>query len=296
MFDIWTTTESRVFGIGDIHGKWQTIRDFWINHKLKEKFTEDSKDKNIIVLFGDAGLNYFFNQRDEETKEKLNNFPFTYFVIRGNHEERPSICAERNPDKWHTEEFWDNTVYVENAYPNIKYALDEIAIYKIPYITGYCDGTKENDYNDEGMPFWDFYSALVIPGAYSIDKYYRLANNWSWFESEQLTEEERTRGWELIKQLKSVDLVFSHTCPCMFEPTDLFLPNVDQSLVDKTMERYLGQIEYVLDYKLWCFGHFHSTRVYPKRQSSQMLMLYNTAVIDISKYLKTQEVLKFYKI
>ena len=292
MFDVWTT-EPRVFGIGDIHGKWQTIRDFWINHKLKEKFTEDNKDKNIIVLFGDAGLNYFFNQRDEKTKEKLNSFPFTYFVIRGNHEERPSICAERNPDKWHTEEFWGNTVYVENAYPNIKYALDEIAIYKIPYIASYCEGTKENDYYDEGTPIWSEYLTLVIPGAFSVDKQYRLTNGWSWFEGEQLTKEERTRGWLLIESLLQVDLVFSHTCPCIFEPTDLFLPFIDQSMVDRTMERFCGQVEYALDYKAWIWGHYHAFRDYPRTDGRKKLMLYDNCAIDIKEYLKNEEFTKY---
>ena len=184
MLDKWGK-EQRIFALADIHGKWQIIRNFYEKHKEAENFTLPNRENNIIILLGDAGLNYFFNHRDIEAKTKLNTFPFTYFVIRGNHEERPSICAEKYPDKWHTEKFWGNIVYVENDYPNIKYALDEAAIYNIPYITGYCEGTAENEYNDEGMPYWDFYKALVIPGAYSVDKYYRIKNNWSWFENEQ---------------------------------------------------------------------------------------------------------------
>lgn len=292
MFDIWSA-EPRVFGIGDIHGRWQTIRDFWINHKLKEKFTQDKKDENIIVLFGDAGLNYFLNERDDRTKEQLMKFPFTYFVVRGNHEERPSVCAEKNPDKWHTEEFWGNTVYVENAYPYIKYALDEVALYKIPYITGYCEGTEENEYNDEGMPYWGYYNALVIPGAYSIDKYHRLSCGWSWFEGEQLTKEERACGWALIEEIKSVDLVFSHTCPCIFEPTDLFLSFVDQSTVDKTMERFCGYVEYMLDYKAWIWGHYHAFRDYPRTDGRKKLMLYDNFAIDIKEYLENDDFTKY---
>lgn len=34
MFDIWSS-EQRVFGIGDIHGRWQTIRDFYLTNKIK---------------------------------------------------------------------------------------------------------------------------------------------------------------------------------------------------------------------------------------------------------------------
>ena len=288
MFDKWGK-EQRIFALGDIHGKWQIIRNFYEKHKETENFTLLNRENNIIILLGDAGLNYFFNHRDIEAKTKLNTFPFTYFVIRGNHEERPSICAEKYPDKWHTEEFWGNVVYVENDYPNIKYALDEVALYKIPYI----------QYNEDKSPSWNEYKTLVIPGAYSVDKQYRLQNGWSWFEGEQLTAAEKERGLNLIHSLRNeVDLVLSHTCPISFEPTDLFLPFVDQSMVDKTMERYLGQIEYQLQYKLMLWGHFHKYREYPRNigipsySNPRQLMLYNDYVINIFDALTEKNLVK----
>lgn len=281
--------EYNIFALADIHGKWQIIRNFYEKHKETENFTLLNRENNIIILLGDAGLNYFFNHRDIEAKTKLNTFPFTYFVIRGNHEERPSICAEKYPDKWHTEEFWGNVVYVENDYPNIKYALDEVALYKIPYI----------QYNEDKSPSWNEYKTLVIPGAYSVDKQYRLQNGWSWFEGEQLTAAERERGLNLIHSLRNeVDLVLSHTCPISFEPTDLFLPFVDQSMVDKTMERYLGQIEYQLQYKLMLWGHFHKYREYPRNigipsySNPRQLMLYNDYVINIFDALTEKNLVK----
>lgn len=292
MFDTWSK-DQRVFGIGDIHGKWQVIRDFWNNHKLKEGFTNDKRDENIIVLFGDIGINYFFNHRDTSTKEQLMKFPFTYFVIRGNHEERPSVCAQKYPDKWHTEEFWGNTVYVENDYPHIKYALDEATVYSMPYIIDYDEGSPENNYADEGMPIWGFYDVLVLPGAYSVDKQHRLANGWGWFEGEQMTPQEREDVLRLIEQYPSIDLVFSHTCPIIFEPTDLFLSFIDQSLVDKTMERLLGEIEYRLDYKAWIWGHYHAFRDYPRTDGRKKLMLYNDYAIDIKDYLNNEEFIKY---
>lgn len=292
MFDKWGK-EQKIFALGDIHGKWQIIRDFYKKHKETENFSYFNREDNVIILLGDAGLNYFFNHRDTEAKTKLSSYPFTYLIIRGNHEERPSVCAEKYPDKWHTEEFWGNTVYVENDYPHIKYALDEVALYHIPYIIGYCEGTEENEYNDEGMPYWDFYKALVIPGAYSVDKYHRLANGWSWFEGEQLTREEMNRGKELINRLDKVDFIFSHTCPIIFEPTDLFLSCVDQSMVDKTMERYLGGVEYNLDYRAWMWGHYHAFRDYPRTDGRKKLMLFNGIAVDIKEYLECEEYKKY---
>lgn len=272
MFDAWKK-EPRIFALGDIHGKWQTVRDFWNKYKENEELFI-LKEYNTLILLGDAGLNYFFNYRDKEAKEKLQKIPFTYFVIRGNHEERPSVCAAKNPDEWHTEKFWGNIVYVENAYPNIKYALDEAAIYHIPYM----------DKN---------YTVLTIPGAYSVDKYHRIANGWSWFEGEQLSPTERENCLRLIEEYSQVDLVLSHTCPCIFEPTDLFLSCIDQSMVDKSMERLLGEIEFRLNYKAWMWGHYHAFRDYPRTDGRKKLMLFNNYAIDVIEYLENEEFKKY---
>ena len=264
---------NRVYALGDIHGKWQTVRDFYLTNKTQENFTKE----DTLILLGDAGLNYFFNYRDEDAKQKLGKFPFTYFVIRGNHEERPSICAAKNPELWHTETYWGNTVYVENQFPHIKYALDEVALYEIP---------TNNEQNS-------VIRTLVIPGAYSIDKYHRLQNGWSWFEGEQLTAAEMERGLDLIHSFgNEVDLVLSHTCPILFEPTDLFLPFVDQSMVDKTMERYLGQIEYQLQYNTWLWGHYHATREYPREEGQiyKKVMLYDKEVLNVLDYIQDNDI------
>ena len=58
------------------------------------------------------------------------------------------------------------------------------------------------------------------------------------------------RGWE-------VDVVLSHTCPLRYEPVEAFLPVVDQSSVDKSTERWLGEIESRLTYRRWYCGHYH---------------------------------------
>ena len=245
----------------DIHGDFRPIRDFIKKINNIKKPTKN----DIIILLGDSGLQFFFNYRDEKLKQKLNSYEITLFLIRGNHEERPSICMNKNPNAWHMEEFWGNQVYVENDYPYIKYALDIPAKYEIPTAQG------------------DPIKTLVLPGAYSVDKYVRLANNWSWFPQEQCNEEEMAAGVALA-QSDSYDLVLSHTCPIIYEPTDLFLSVVDQSLVDKTTERWLGEIEHNLDYNLWCFGHYHANRIYPQVEGKNKLMLFNDCFLDVYKY------------
>lgn len=242
-----------IYLMGDLHGDFRPVRDFWLRAKLSEKMAEK---ENVLICLGDFGGNFFFNYRDDNFKEKLGKYPFTYFVIRGNHEERASICAEKYPDKWHKEEFFSNEVWVENDYPYIKYALDLPSIY---WINGY--------------------TTMIFPGAYSVDKYRRLQMGWSWFQDEQLNEWEMGFGRTIVKNSKNkCDLVLSHTCPIIYEPTDLFLSCVDQSMVDKSMERYLGEIEYNLDYRAWCWGHYHQHREYPSPDGRRRLMLMHDVV------------------
>ena len=245
-----------IFLIGDLHGSINPIESFYNNNKelLQGK-------NNVLICLGDFGANYYFNHRDKKFKASLCKYPFTYFIIRGNHEERPSICAAKNPDDWSIESFFGNDVYVENDYPYIKYAQDIITDYLIP-----C-GNK-------------FLDTIIIPGAYSADKYYRLAQGWSWFENEQLSQEEMEYGKNFIQKCKSneCDLVLSHTCPLIYEPTDLFLPMIDQSTVDKSMEHFMNQIEFSLDYKAWCWGHFHECRDYPSPDGRRRLMLMHRPV------------------
>lgn len=239
-----------VYVAGDLHGKTKPVEDFWLRCKLSEKM---STHENVLICLGDFGGNFFFNERDRKFKQKLCKYPFTYFVIRGNHEERPSECVLANPDKWHIESYFNNFVYVENDFPQIKYALDAPNIYEI---LGY--------------------RTLVLPGAYSVDKNYRLQNGWTWFSGEQMTEEEKVRATHLCEDVNwDVDLVLSHTCPSLFTPTDLFLTFIDQSTVDKSTEQFLGELEFKLKYRLWLFGHFHADRVYPNVDGRQVVMLYN---------------------
>lgn len=273
----------KILIMADLHGSWKPVRDLY-----KRNSDILNNQNSILILLGDTGLNFFFNHRDEEFKKKLSKFPFTYFVVRGNHEERPSICAEKNPDKWHQEPMWGGNVWVENDYPYIKYAMDYVTMYFIPY---------KNEKNERCTPF--IAKTLVIPGAYSVDKYKRLQAGWSWFPQEQLSESEKLVGKNLIEAFDwKCDLVLSHTCPIIYEPIDLFLSVVDQSIVDKGMERYLGEIENKLDYKVWMWGHYHQFRGCPREigvpypENPRRLMLFNDYAVEMSDIMNSENLIK----
>lgn len=238
-----------IYIIGDIHGDTAPIDNFYRHNK--DNLSNDYRE-NVLVILGDFGANFYLNNKDERFKEHIQQYPITYFAIRGNHEERPSFLAEYHPADWHKEIYFNNRVWTEDRHPRILYALDEGGEYEI-----------------NGK------SVLIIPGAYSIDKWYRLANHWPWFPEEQLSENEKIA---LYKNLKSsYDYIFSHTCPYSWEfyISDLFLPSVDQGVIDKNTEKFLDKIILNTKYSHYYFGHYHQNRDIPEQNAT---MLFHKAI------------------
>ena len=258
--------------MGDIHGDPGPIAYFY--HQNKERLQLDDPDlMTRIILLGDVGANMvdrstnrWIGEVQDVTvsfKKALSKFPFTYICLRGNHEARVSQVMKMNPDGWEKKGKYGGVIYVEKAFPKIEYLEDVPAIY---HFAGY--------------------KTLSLPGAYSVDKEFRLEHDWPWFQDEQLSEEEMNLGRTLARE-DPFDLVISHTCPITYEPRDLFLSGIDQSRIDKTMERYLAEIEMQLAYKRWAWGHFHSDRLWPweGEMGKQKMMLYDQ-VVDLDKFMK----------
>ena len=185
------------------------------------------KDEDIMIILGDVGINYYLDEYDKKLKERLSKYNFKFFCIQGNHEERPE-----NIPSYHEVEMFGGQVYIENEYPNLIFA-------------------KNGElYNFNGK------SILVIGGAYSIDKDYRISKGYPWFKNEQLSELERKHILEKYSG-KHVDIILSHTCPFKYEPKESFKLSLPQELVDKSMEKFLDEVEEKLDYDKWYCGHYH---------------------------------------
>ena len=108
---------------------------------------------------------------------------------------------------------------------------------------------------------------IAIGGAYSVDKYYRLARGWAWFPNEQPSADIKAYvEQQLAKHGNQIDIVLSHTCPLKYEPTEVFLSGIDQSSVDKSTEEWLDRIEERIDYKRWYCGHYHTEKEIDKMQ------------------------------
>lgn len=160
-------------------------------------------------------------------------YNFTIYCVRGNHEARP-----QNVKDMHLiyDEDVGGEVYIQDKWPNIRY------------------------FKDWGIYTISGHKVAVIGGAYSVDKWYRLAQNFIWFTDEQLSFPEMLQAYKELKGQK-VDFVFTHTCPLVWEPNDLFLSSIDQTKVDKSMERFLEFVAKDLQWSVWCFGHYHQDRL-----------------------------------
>ena len=232
---------------GDIHG---SLERFYPSN-----FTVANPKTTGIIILGDSGFNYDLGARDAKMKHEASLMSFTFYCVRGNHEARPQDIADMrltyDPDV-------QGNVYYEPNYPNIRYFLDG-GFYTI--------GSKKT---------------LVLGGAYSIDKEFRLMRHWPWFANEQLNEDERAHIMDCITDYYAdgnrIDLVLSHTAPVENEPVEMFLDFIDQSKVDKSMEVWLQDVKSKLvDYPyFWLFGHYHADLI----MADNVAMLYEK-IIDI---------------
>ena len=213
-----------IYITGDTHGSFERVESFCERMKTKRD--------DILIILGDAGINFSGLRYDRLKKELLEELPITIFAIDGNHEQRPYTIESYKEREWN-----GGIVYYEEDFPSILFAKDgEI-------------------FNLGG------FQTIVMGGAYSIDKTYRLAYGYGWGGGEQPSGEIKRYVENQLDSVKwNIDVVLSHTTPLKYEPVEVFMTGVDQSKVDKTTEIWLDKIENRLSYKKWYCGHYHTEK------------------------------------
>ncbi len=213
-----------IFVTGDTHGQFGHIKEFC--ERLQ------TKREDILIILGDAGINYSGGWRDAKKKRLLGSLQITIFCIHGNHEKRPETIDTYREKIW-----YGGSVYYEEIYPNLLFA-------------------KDGELFD-----FDGRNTIAIGGAYSVDKMVRLMYDYEWWADEQPSEEVKSYVERQLDKMEwKVDVVLSHTAPLKFEPVEMFQKGIDQSKVDKTTEAWLDHIEDKLDYGKWYCGHYHTEK------------------------------------
>lgn len=214
-----------IYITGDTHGGFNRIKRF-----CNAKNTNIEND--IIIITGDAGINYYEDERDDKLKQELAKLPIQIFCIHGNHEQRPSEIKSYREKNFH-----GGWVYAEDKYPNLLFAHDG----------------EVYEFDDKKY--------LVIGGAYSVDKQYRLFRGYRWWASEQPSEKIKHQVESKCDELGyECHGIISHTCPLQYEPVEVFLPGIDQRKVDKSTEEWLDTIEKAMSYDVWYCGHYHTDK------------------------------------
>lgn len=213
-----------IYITGDLHGYIRRIKRFSLACK--------TKPEDILIILGDAGLNYSLTPQDQKLKAELAKFKLTLLCIHGNHEARPQSLAS-----YSCKNFQGGEVYVEETYPNILFAKDGSV------------------FNLGG------YKTLVIGGAYSVNKDRIISEGGNWFSDEQPSPEIKAYVESQIQAHNArVDVVLSHTCPYSVRPQEFFLSHIQQDEVDCSTELWLQEIADKLEFKRWYYGHYHNEK------------------------------------
>lgn len=207
---------------GDKHGDFSEVKAFCRVNR--------TQPEDLLIVLGDAGINYYRDERAAEIASEVSRLPITLFCVHGNHEARPETR-----EGYELREGYGGRIYVNPRYPNIHFPVDG-EIYTI--------GNQR---------------IAVIGGAYSVDKFYRLRNRWSWFEDEQPSDEIKARFEAALNRVGwQVDAVLSHTCPESVVPRKKLPPLADDFLpVDTSTEAWLETVRKRLTFRKWYAGHFH---------------------------------------
>jgi len=216
----------RVFLCGDTHG-------FNDHGKLLRKNTRNLTKHDLVIVLGDFGFYWENNKKSKQNINKLlKQIPYQLAFIPGNHENYALLEIIK---------INDYNIGID------KFEAGEIWYFPKGYV-----------YNITNKKFFMF------GGAESIDKGNRIEHI-SWWSQELATKREEDLALEnLLKANNKVDYILTHTCPTRIS-NYITKPkcgwsfsnnNYSQKSNDPTC-KFLDEIERIIDFQKWFFGHFH---------------------------------------
>lgn len=251
-----------IYITGDTHNSEDIATVSSRNMKLccAEQKIDYQKITNLIIL-GDFGVPWFncpvdedgihpSNKTDIYLLNWYNKKPFKILAVMGNHDNYEMI------EKLPSVEMFDSMVLKVSE--NIFYLK------------------RSEVYNIENKKF------LILGGAKSDDKMYRIPYK-SWWHQEEWSEEEKEGCLQrLYEHSFYFDYVLSHTGPSKgIACTDSYYlneENLAQLKTDSTVV-FNDSIDSKIVYKKWFFGHWHSDWGYENYQSTKYVPLYHMGIV-----------------
>lgn len=232
-----------IYLTGDIHGEHD------IKKLSSDKFPEgkDLTKNDYVICLGDFG--FVWDHRGENDSEKywlnwLNNKPYTFLTILGNHENYDRIYKMPQIDK-----FGGKVIELR---PSVFILLN-----------GYI-------YTINGKTFF------VMGGGLSIDKHHRIEGI-SWWKQEEPSYQDWARARESLESVNhKVDVVLTHEVPNAVY--DIFIeedPHYYKAPYELPKNLEVIRSEMNLQYDDWFCGHHHQYRHFDKLK---LTILYNQIV------------------
>ena len=225
----------RFYITGDKHRDFERLINFCKTNQLRKK--------DVIIILGDSGFNYYGDERDDKLKALLAKEQVTLFCLHGNKENRP-----QNIPTYGIRTFCNGTVYYEPKYPNLLFAIDGEV------------------YRFNGKEF------MVIGGAHSVDKIRCLTEGLPFWDDEMPNDDTKRRVEKKLEQRNHrIDGFLTHTCPISYLPTEMFVATRRNAVkkkkkqktltypidIDRSTEEWLETLMQKNDFQIWYCGHYH---------------------------------------
>ena len=256
---------------GDIHGDIYSLEDKIFSMEFI-KDADLSQEEDVLLVAGDFGFIWFdedtkewaktgdeLYKRQQETLDKIEKMPVTIAFVDGNHENFHELfkypIEEWNGGKVH--KIRKNIVHlmrgeIFNILGKSVFAFGGAPSHDINGLA--TNEQLEKNYAVGVLDPSDFESRV------ECDKkgiFYRVKNR-SWWKEEMPNDAEKYAALQnLAKHDNKVDIILTHEAPIQD------LSRVSRYLTLNTdadsyrLSKFLGTIKNTVNYKRWCFGHYH---------------------------------------
>ena len=120
---------------------------------------------------------------------------------------------------------------------------------------------------------------LVLGGALSVDKIYRIPHKSWWEEEAWSSAEEEALLAKIAAGERTFDYVLSHNGPTAgIASVEEYVKNGGEVIKDPVVA-FNDQIDSMITYKKWFFGHWHSDSGYKNFKENKYIALYHEGVV-----------------